>query len=91
MAHFEIRKAHTMNKSELRDIAQGLAEELEKDHGVRATWDGDCVRIRGAGVSGRLTLENEEVKVRVELGLLAAPFKVPLQNEVERYLDRYLR
>lgn len=90
MAGFQIRKAHSMSKAELRDAAQELASELEAAHGIRARWDGDCVRMRGAGVDGRLTLSDDDVLVSVELGLLASPFKNVLRSEVQRFLDEYV-
>jgi putative polyhydroxyalkanoate system protein len=90
MAGFQVRKAHSMARSELREAAEGLARELEKTHGVRAQWDGDSVRIRGAGIDGKLTLGDADVLVSVELGLLASPFKGALRSEVERFLDEYV-
>lgn len=90
MAGFKLRKAHTMDKDELRDAAEGLARQLEGSHGVRARWDGDSVRIKGAGVNGLLTLSEADVEVSVELGLMASPFKGVLRTEVQRYLDKYV-
>ena len=87
MAGFQIRKAYTMPKDELRTAAEGLAQELEQTHGVRARWEGDRVRIRGSGVDGQLTLGEDELLVSVELGLLASAFKNVLRSEVQRYLD----
>ena len=90
MAGFQIRKAHSMAKDDLREAAEQLARELEAAHGVRARWDGDSVRIKGSGVDGRLTLGDEDVLVSVELGLLASAFKGVLRSEVERFLDQYV-
>lgn len=90
MAGFQIRKPHSMDKDELRDAAEGLAKKLEGTHRVRANWEGDEVRIKGAGVDGRLTLGDEDVLVSVELGMMASAFKGVLRNEVQRYLDKYV-
>ena len=90
MAGFKIRKAHNMEKDELRDAAEGLARELESTHGVRARWNGDSVRIKGAGVDGTLTLSDADLTVDVQLGLMASPFKNALRQEVQRYLDEYV-
>lgn len=90
MSGFKIRKAHSMEKDELRDAAEGLARELESTHGVRARWSGDSVRIKGAGVDGTLTLTDADLLVDVQLGLMASPFKNVLRQEVQRYLDQYV-
>ena len=44
MAGFRLTKPYTMPKEEVREAAQGLANSLERDHGVRSRWDGDKVR-----------------------------------------------
>ena len=90
MAGFQIRKAHTMDKDALREAAEELARELEATHGVRARWEGDSVRIKGAGVDGKLTLGDEDLLVSVELGLMASAFKGVLRNEVQRFLDEHV-
>jgi putative polyhydroxyalkanoate system protein len=90
MAGFQIRRAYSMDKADIRSAAEGLARELEASHGVRARWDGDRVSIRGAGIDGRLTLGDGELLVSVELGLLASPFKNALRTEVQRYLDEHV-
>ena len=53
MAEFRLTKPYTMPKEAVREAAEGLAANLERDHGVRSRWEGDTVRIRGAGVDGR--------------------------------------
>jgi len=90
VAGFQIRKPHSMQKAELREAAEGLAEQLTATHGMRARWDGDSVQIKGAGVDGRLTLNDSDVLVSVELGLMASAFKGVLRSEVQRYLDEYV-
>ena len=90
MAGFQVRKAHNMSRAELREAAEGLARELERAHGLRARWEGDSVRMRGAGVDGKLTLGERDVLVSVELGLMAMAFKGVLRSEVERFLDEYV-
>lgn len=90
MAGFQIRKPYTMPKDDVRSAAEGLAKELESQHGVRARWEGDQVSIRGSGVDGQLTLGDEDLLVSVELGLLASAFKNVLRSEVQRYLDEHV-
>ena len=90
MAGFRVSKPYTMPVEELREAAQGLAATLEQQHGVKARWQGDCVRIKGAGVDGELSFEGGVVDVSVRLGLLASAFKGVLENEVRRYLDEYI-
>lgn len=80
-----------MEMDELREAAQKLATHLEQEYGARATWENNCVNVKGSGIRGRLTLDEKNVTVRVELSLLAAPFRSALRQEIERHLDERVR
>lgn len=90
MAGFRLTKAYTMPKQDLREAAEDFARQLEREHGVRSRWQGDTVQIKGAGVDGRLSIEDGVVDVSVSLGLLASAFKGMLRAEVQRYLDEHV-
>jgi putative polyhydroxyalkanoate system protein len=87
MAGFKVQRPYTMPKEEVREAAEGLARNLERRHGVRARWDGDSVRIRGVGVNGHMTFDNDLIDISVTLSLLASAFQDVLKQEVNRYLD----
>ena len=87
MAGFRVTKPYTMSKEDVREAAQGLASSLEREHGVRSSWQGDTVRIRGAGVDGKMSFHDGLIDVNVRLGLLASMFEYTLKQEVQRYLD----
>ena len=90
MAGFRLTKPYTMPKDEVREAAQGLATSLEREHGVRTRWDGDRVRIKGAGVDGQMTFHDGLIDVSVKLGFLTSMFERPLREEVQRYLDSHI-
>lgn len=90
MASFRLTKQYTMPKAQLREAAAGFADNLERQHGVRTHWDGDSVRIQGAGVDGRLSFHDGLVDVSVKLGMLASAFRGVLRSEVQRYLDEHI-
>ena len=90
MAGFRITKPYTMSKEDIREAAEGLADSLEREHGVRSRWDGDRVRIKGAGVDGELSFHDGLIDVSVKLGLLTSMFEPVLRREVQRYLDEHV-
>ena len=90
MAGFRLTKPYTMTKEEVREAAEGLAKELERDHGVRSRWEGDSVRIKGAGVDGQMSFHDGLIDVNVKMGLLASMFEPVLRSEVQRYLDSHV-
>ncbi len=90
MPGFRLSKPYTMPRDELREAAEGLALQLERQHGVRSRWEGDTVSIKGAGVDGTLSIEDNVVDVSVKLSLLASAFQGVLKAEVQRYLDEHV-
>ncbi|MEH6591021.1 MAG: polyhydroxyalkanoic acid system family protein [Halioglobus sp.] len=90
MAKFRLQKPYTMDKDKVRSAAEGLASMLEKEHGVQSRWEGDSVRIKGAGVDGNLSFGGGNIDVSVKLGLLASAFQGVLRKEVQRYLDEHI-
>ena len=90
MAGFRLTKPYTMPKEEIRAAAEGLADSLGREHGVRSRWDGDRVKIKGAGVDGELSFHDGLIDVSVRLGLLTSMFEGTLRREVQRYLDEHI-
>ena len=90
MAGFRLTKPYTMSKEEVRTAAEGLAKSLEREHVVRSRWQGDTVRITGAGVDGQMSFDGGVIDVSVRLGLLASMFEPVLRSEVQRYLDTHV-
>ena len=90
MAGFRLTKPYTMSSDEVREAAEGLVANLEKEHGVRSRWDGDSVRISGSGVDGQMSFHDGVIDVSVKLGLLASMFESVLRSEVQRYLDQHV-
>lgn len=90
MGGFRLTKPYTMPVEEVREAAQGLARSLEREHGVRSRWDGDRVRIKGAGVDGEMSFHDGLIDVSVKLGLLASMFETTLKREVQHYLDTHV-
>ncbi|KAA1187959.1 polyhydroxyalkanoic acid synthase [Pseudohalioglobus sediminis] len=79
-----------MPKEDIRAAAEDLADSLAREHGVRSYWDGDRVKIKGAGVDGVLSFHDDLIDVSVRLGLLTSMFEAPLRREIQRYLDEHI-
>lgn len=90
MGGFTVSRSYTLPRDEVREIAEELAHNIETQYGVRARWQGDKVSMRGNGVDGTLTIEDDVVRVQVTLGLMASMFERPLRRIVTEYLDEYV-
>lgn len=90
MAAFRLTKHYTMPKEEVREAAQGLVANLERDHKVRSRWQGDTVRISATGVDGQLSFHDGLIDISVKLGFLTSMFEPVLRKEMQRYLDTHI-
>ncbi|MDX1734699.1 MAG: polyhydroxyalkanoic acid system family protein [Halioglobus sp.] len=91
MPSFRIKKPYTMPREEVREATLGLAEQLERKHGVTASWEDDhTVSINASGVHGRMSFGNGVIDISVKLGLMAAMFERVMKKEVTRYLDEHV-
>ncbi len=90
MAGFRITKPYTMSEKQVRKAAEGLAKELEREHGVHSRWEGNTVYITGAGIDGQMCYDHGRIDVSVKLGLLASIFEGVLRREVNSYLDAHV-
>ena len=87
MAHIDLVRPHALGLAGARRAAEAVALDLEREHGLRPTWEGDTLRVDGPGVHGTLTAGPDAVRVVVRLGLAMRPFRRALQAEIERQLD----
>lgn len=90
MGGFTVSRSYTMSREEVRDVAEELARKIESQYGVSARWRGDTVNMRGSGVDGTLAIEDDLVRVKVSLGMLASAFERPLRRIITEYLDEYV-
>ena len=88
MAGFRLTKPYTMPKEEIRAAAEGLADSLGREHGVRSRWEGDRVKIKGAGVDGELSFHDGLIDVSVRLGLLTSMFEAALPGRAYHLIQR---
>ncbi len=90
MPDIDLTRFHSLGREGARRAADAVAAQLRDDYRVRSEWSGDRLRVRGAGITGELTVGERDVRVTASLGLLARPFRTQLQQEIERHLDRTL-
>lgn len=90
MPEFTVSRTYTMPKDEARRIAENLAQDIETQYGLRARWQGDSATMRGSGVDGVLAIDDDVIRVKVSMGLMASMFERPLRRIVTQYLDDHV-
>jgi putative polyhydroxyalkanoate system protein len=67
-----------------------VADELGGKLNLTSNWEGDHLRIRGRGVSGRIVVDADSVEVHVTLGLPMLMMREPIRSAIEESIDHYI-
>jgi putative polyhydroxyalkanoate system protein len=89
MAHIRITKRHHLTHGKAREAAERVARDLNKRFGLTYGWDGDCVDFKRTGLTGRLHVLKDQVRLDCELGFVMSIFKPALEGAVHEEFDKY--
>lgn len=87
MASIRIAKKHALSHRKAKDIAEKIAQDLQKRFGLDYAWEGDHVDFERPGVSGRMKVGKTDIALDVHLGFLLTPLKPAIEREIHTQLD----
>lgn len=87
MATITIAKKHAHSHKKAKDIAEKVAKELERRFQLKYVWDGDHVDFERPGVSGRMHVAHDAIRLQAHLGFLLTPLKPLLEHAIHKQLD----
>ena len=86
-----IRREHKLGIEEAKRRVDQVAAELGGKLNLTSRWEGDHMRVKGRGVSGRILVTEESVEVHVTVGLpmlmLREPIRVAIESSIDHYID----
>lgn len=91
MADIVIERSHTMGREGARQAADSIVHQLNDRLQVDYSWHGDELRFTRPGADGRIVVDENLVRIEINLGLMFLPMKGMIQKEVEKYFDQGLR
>ncbi|BFN12998.1 polyhydroxyalkanoic acid system family protein [Marinobacter sp. RI1] len=91
MSVIDIHRAHSLDKEHAREAAETLAKDLAKQFDVNYQWEGDLLRFKRSGVKGQLDISENDLHIRLELGLMLRPFKSRIEQEIHSQLDQIIQ
>jgi len=91
MSVIDIHRAHTLDKEHAREAAETLAKDLSTQFDVNYQWEGDLLRFKRSGVKGQLDIAENDLHIRLELGLMLRPFKSRIEQEIHSQLDQIIK
>lgn len=90
MAVIDIHHAYTGSVDSAKSAVEKVAHAIAREYGVVHHWTGNELHFDRSGVKGRIAVAQNDVHVRVELGLLMGALRPVIEREIERRLDEYI-
>ncbi len=90
MATISIGKKHHLSHKKAKGVAEKIAKDLNKRFDLDYAWAGDHVEFERPGLSGRMHVGKEEIRLDVRLGLLLSMMKPALEKEIHAQLDKLI-
>lgn len=90
MATISIGKKHHLSHKKAKGVAEKIAKDLNKRFDLDYAWEGDHVEFERPGLSGRMHVGKEEIRLDVRLGLLLSMMRPALEKEIHAQLDKLI-
>ena len=87
MADIDIRRSHGVTVERARATAEGIAADLGKRFGLRGEWRGNTFNFKRSGVSGFLTVGEQDLHLSLSLGLLLKAMRESIERAIVHKLD----
>ena len=87
MADIDIKRTHNLGLKAARAAADKMAEHLGKKFGLEGDWSGNTLNFARPGVTGSLAIDDKDLRLIVNLGLLLKMMKPSIEGAVNQQLD----
>jgi putative polyhydroxyalkanoate system protein len=89
MPKIDIHRPHQLSLAEARAVVDQVAARMREKFGMEGQWQGDTLNFSRPGVSGSIAVGADAVRVQAELGMMLAPLKGMVEQEIRRKLDEH--
>lgn len=89
MPRIDIRRPHQLSVAEARAVVDKVAARMHEKFGMDGRWQDDTLLFSRPGVSGSIAVGSDAIQVKAELGLMLAPLKGMIEQEIQRKLDEH--
>ncbi|RAN81432.1 polyhydroxyalkanoic acid synthase [Bacillus sp. SRB_336] len=89
MPKIDIRRPHQLSIEEARAVVDKVAARMQEKFGMAGQWQGDTLQFSRPGVSGTIAVDSDAIQVKADLGMMLAPLKGMVEQEIRRKLDEH--
>jgi putative polyhydroxyalkanoate system protein len=90
MSEIHIVRSHQLGREAARTEVERIAQRVQEEHGASYEWDGDILRFKRSGVSGRIEVQPDSIDLKIKLGLLLSAIKGQLEERLITKVDAAL-
>lgn len=87
MADIDIKRAHHLGLKAARAAADKMADHLGRKFGLRGDWSGNTLNFQRPGVTGSLAIDDQDLRLVVNLGLMLKMMRPSIEAAVKQQLD----
>jgi putative polyhydroxyalkanoate system protein len=84
MARLSIARKHHLSHKKAKDAAQKVADDLKARFELTYEWRGNEVEFKRPGLSGKMHVGKDEVRLDCELGLVLSLLRPVLEAEIDK-------
>jgi len=85
----DIHAFHKLSHEEALNAADELSIDLAKKFGIDYGWDEEVIHFERPGVNGQILVQESELRIQANLGLMLMMLKTPIEQEIIRYLKEH--
>ena len=89
MPKINICRPHQLSIAEARAVVDKVAARMREKFGMDGQWRGDILQFSRPGVSGTIAVDSDAIQVKAELGMMLAPLKGMVEQEIRSKLDEH--
>ena len=85
----DIHAFHTLSHEEALNAADELSIDLAEKFGIDYGWEDEVIHFERPGVSGKIRVQETELRIQANLGFMLMMLKTPIEQEIIRYLEKH--
>jgi len=85
----DIHAHHTLSHEEALQAADELSCDLSEKFGINYGWEDEVIHFERPGVNGQILVQDSELRIQANLGLMLMMLKGPIEQEIFRYLKEH--
>ena len=89
MSTIDIHAFHKLSHEEALNAADELSIDLAEKFGIDYGWEDEVIHFERPGVNGQILVQESELRIQANLGLLLMMLKTPIEQEIIRYLEEH--